>query len=149
MAFAHVLPKASHRSTRLKKYLILAILIVNLLTSCRAVHQADLDSWIGVPVIAVDTHSFLLPLPMIKTVTDSGVEIRVYSNKRGVSSCGGTGVLSNSNFNSFQACSAGLVGCDGIFYIRDGKVIETKAVGNCYTDESSRPEKGYEKFMQK
>ena len=149
MTFTHVTPKASHGSTRLKKHLILALLIINLLTSCRTVHQTDLDSWIGVPVIAVDTHSFLLPLPMIKTVTDSGVEIRVYSNKRGVSSCGGTGVLSNSNFNSFQACSAGLVGCDGIFYIRDGKVIETKAVGNCYTDESSRPEKGYEKFMQK
>ena len=81
---------------------------------------------------------------MVKTVTDSGVEIRVYSNKRGIVSCGGTGFLSYSNFNTFQACSAGLVGCDGIFYIRDGKVIEVKAVGNCYTNEKSRPEKGWE-----
>ena len=114
-----------------------------------SLRMADLDSWLGVPVIAIDTHSFLLTLPMVKTVTDSGVEIRVYSNKRGIVSCGGTGFLSYSNFNTFQACSAGLVGCDGIFYIRDGKVIEVKAVENCYTNEKSRPEKGWERFLKK
>jgi hypothetical protein len=96
-----------------------------------SLRMADLDSWLGVRVIAIDTHSFLLTLPMVKTVTDSGVEIRVYSNKRGIVSCGGTGFLSYSNFNTFQACSAGLVGCDGIFYIRDGKVtLINHKVGN-------------------
>ena len=111
--------------------------------------MADLDSWLGVPVIAIDTHSFLLTLPMVKTVTDSGVEIRVYSNKRGIVSCGGTEFLSYSNFNTFQTCSTGLVGCDNIFYIRDGKVIEYKPVGRCYTNEMVRPEKGWERFLKK
>ena len=34
-------------------------------------------------------------------------------------------------------------------YFRDGKVIEAKVVGHCYTDESYRPEPGYEKFLNK
>lgn len=140
--------------------LVIAIILVFLAgcTVARTVHQDDLDAWVGVPVIALDTHSIMLTLPMIKTVTDSGVEIRVYSNKRGISSCGGTGfgainsqqsgTMSYQNFTAFRNCTSGLVGCDNIFYVRDGKVMEAKAVGHCYTDERSRPEKGYEKFMK-
>ena len=135
----------------------IAIMVV-LLAGCATVHQSDLDAWVGVPVIALDTHSFMLTLPMVKTVTDSGVEIRVYSNKRGVSSCGGSRfgavnspqgtAMSYQSFTAFRNCTSGLVGCDAVFYIRDGKVIEVKAVGRCYTDERSRPEKGYERFMK-
>ena len=122
------------------------------------VNQLDLDAWVGVPVIALDTHSLFLTVPMVKTVTDSGVEIRNYVNKRGVSSCGGSGfgtvsspgsTLSYANFNAFQNCTSGMVGCDNIFYIRDGKVIEYKPVGRCYTNEAVRPEKGYERFFSK
>lgn len=135
------------------------LLVAGLLTACATVHQADLDAWVDVPVIALDTHSFMLTLPMVRTVTDSGVEIRVYSNKRGVSSCGGSGfgaansqqgsAMSYQNFSAFRNCTSGLIGCDAVFYIRDGKVIEVKAVGQCYTDERSRPEKGYERFLNK
>ncbi len=122
------------------------------------VNQSDLDAWVGVPVIALDTHSLFLTVPMVKTMTDSGVEIRNYVNKRGVSSCGGSGfgtlnlpgsTLSYSNFNAFQNCTSGMVGCDNIFYILDGKIIEYKPVGRCYTNEAVRPEKEYERFLKK
>lgn len=138
---------------------ITILLVAALLTGCATVHQSDLDAWVDVPVIALDTHSFFLTLPMVRTVTDSGVEIRVYTNKRGVSSCGGGGfgganspqgsTLSYANFNTFQNCTSRMVGCDGIFYIRDRKVIEAKPVGRCYTNEAIRPEKGYERFLKK
>ena len=138
---------------------ITILLVAILLTGCATVRQSDLDAWVDVPVIALDTHSFFLTLPMVRTVTDSGVEIRVYSNKRGVSSCRGSGfgstnspqgnTLSYANFNTFQNCMSGMVGCDGIFYIRDGRVIEAKPVGRCYTNEATQPEKGYDRFLKK
>ncbi|MBI3937968.1 MAG: hypothetical protein HY323_13400 [Betaproteobacteria bacterium] len=139
------------------------LLVAALLTGCAGVRspfvsQPDLDAWVGVPVIALDTHSLFLTVPMVRTITDSGVEIRNYINKRGVSSCGGSGfglanspqgsTLSYTNFNAFQNCTSGMVGCDNIFYIRDGKVIEYKPVGRCYTNEAVRPEKGYERFLK-
>jgi len=134
-----------------KGYITLALLVISLLTSCAAligVRQSDLDSWVDVPVLALDTQSFFLTVPMVKTTTDSGIEIRNYVNKRAIGFCGGSGVLSYSNFNAFQSCSARMAGCDNIFYIRDGKVIEYKPVGNCYTNEMVRPEKGWEKFLR-
>ena len=101
----------------------------------------------------------LLGFPMVKTITDSGIEIRNYSEKIGVSNCAGGGfslansplgnTLSYANFNAYQSCISRVVGCDGIFYIRDGKVIEAKVAGQCYTDERYRPEPGYEKFLKK
>ncbi len=129
-----------------------------LLSGCanRSVHQEDLDAWINVPVVALDTHSFMLTLPMVKTFTENGLEIRVYSNKAGMSRCSGNGFSSTSthfgtalayqNFSAFQNCTSKLMGCDAIFYIRDDTVLEAKAVGQCYTDKKSRPEKGYQKF---
>lgn len=138
---------------------ITILLVAALLTGCATVRQSDLDAWVGVPVIALDTHSLLLAFPMVRTITDSGIEIRIYSEKIGVSSCYGSGLgsasspwgstLSYANFNAYQSCVSRVVGCDGIFYIRDGKVIEAKVAGQCYTDESYRPEPGYEKFLKK
>ena len=137
--------------------LILAVLLGSV--GCFTVRQSDLDAWAGVPVIALDTHSLLLGYPMVKTFTDTGIEIRNYSEKISVSSCAGSGfgssnsprgsILSYANFNAYQNCISRVVGCDGIFYIRDGKVIEAKVAGSCYTDESYRPESGYQKFFKK
>ena len=134
-------------------------LAIALLSSCASVRQSDLDAWINVPVIALDTHSFFLTLPMVKTITESGVEIRVYSNKQGFSMCAGSGFgnanspkgssMSYSNFSAFQNCTSKMVGCDGVFYIRDSKVIEAKAVGRCFTTDATRPEPGYERFLKK
>jgi|CXWL01.1.fsa_nt_gi hypothetical protein len=138
---------------------ITILLVTALLAGCATVRQSDLDAWVGVPVIALDTHSLLLGFPMVRTITDSGIEIRNYSERIGVSSCNGSGfvsanssrgnTLSHANFNAYQSCISRVIGCDGIFYIREGKVIEAKVVGHCYTDESYRPEPGYEKFLNK
>lgn len=122
------------------------------------INQADLDSWVGIPVIALDTHALFLTVPMVKTMTDSGIEIRNYVNRSNVSSCGGGGfgtaispqssTLTNTNFAAFQTCTSGLIGCDNIFYIRDKNIIEYKPVGRCYTDDKVRPETGYERFSK-
>jgi len=37
--------------------LIAILLFAVLLTGCATVRQSDLDAWVGVPVIALDTHS--------------------------------------------------------------------------------------------
>lgn len=149
----------------MKKIMLLCFTVV-LFSGCaiRQVRQSDLETWKGVPVEALDTHSLFLTVPMVKTVTESGVEIRNYVNKVGISSCAqnafGTKnsnvfgmsntaqVMSYANFNSFQNCSSQMVGCDNIFYIRDGKVLEYKPVGRCYTDDSVRPEPGWERFLK-
>ena len=123
----------------------------------KTVRQVDIDAWKDVPVTALDTHSLFITVPVVKTVTDQGIEIRDYVNKVGFSSCmgsgGGTGgrygySMSYANFSSFQSCTAQMVGCDNIFYIRDGKVIQYKPVGQCYTDETVQPEKGWERFTK-
>jgi hypothetical protein len=134
---------ATHRL----KVAFLTLIVVSIF-GCGSVRQQDLDAWVGVPVEALDTQSFFLTLPMIKTVTDSGVEIRVYPNKRAIGGCGSFGSVSYATFQSFQSCSAQLVGCDSIFYIKNKKIIEYKVVGQCKTDERVRPEPNYERFMK-
>ena len=127
-----------------------------LLSACASVRQSDLDSWVGLPVVALDTQSFFLTLPVIRTMTDTGVEIRDYVNKRNVAGCMQAGfgnasvpvgTVSLVSFNSYLQCSGGQVGCDNIFYIRGGKVVEYRPTGNCYTDDSVRPQSGWEKFQ--
>jgi hypothetical protein len=123
------------------------------LTGCATVRQQDIDAWVGMPVEALDTHSFFITLPMVKTVTNSGIEIRNYPNKRNIGQCFGSGGL-NSNrslnyaaYNSFATCSSGLVGCDNIFYIKNGVVVEYVPTGRCYTDETVRPQSRFQRLM--
>ena len=140
--------------------LFVAALVTGCATKIPIVRQSDLDAWRDVPVIALDTHSLLLTFPMVRTITESGLEIRIYSERINVSSChgGGGGVasslwgtpMSSALFNAYQSCVSRLVGCDGLFYIRDGTVLDAKVVdntGRCATDESYRPEPGYERFV--
>jgi hypothetical protein len=72
---------------------ITILLVAALVTGCatKIVRQSDLDAWRGVPVIALDTHSLLLTFPMVRTITESGLEIRIYSERINVSSCHGGG----------------------------------------------------------
>lgn len=130
--------------------LIIAALIVPLLTGCatvRTVRQQDLDAWVGVPVEALDTHSFFITVPMFRTRTDSGIEIRNYANGRDVTQCfGNAGANKVGNFvnaNTFTICSSGRIVCNNIFYIKDGKIIEYVPTGRCYTDETVQPQARY------
>ena len=133
------------------KYVFLPTLLVILLSGCMAtkktVRPQDVNAWKDIPVEELDIHSFFITLPVIKTKTESGIEIRVYPNKVNYGTCfsngniNGSGYMKFAQFNSFQNCSSKLVGCDNIFYIKNKKVLEYKPVGNCFTDESVQPEK--------
>ena len=124
-----------------------AMAIVSLLAGCATVRQQDLDAWVGVPVEALDTHSFFITVPMFRTRTDSGIEIRNYANGRDVAQCFGNASASRIgnfvNANVFTTCSSGRIVCNNIFYIKDGKVIEYAPTGRCYTDETVQPQARY------
>ena len=124
--------KASHK-------IISLITFTLFLNGCAnmTVRQEDINAWVGVSVERLDTHSLFLTLPVAKTITDSGVEVRVYSNKQNFSSCFDSGNIdgktysNDASFSAIQNCSSQLRGCDNIFYIKDKKVLEYKPVGQC------------------
>lgn len=124
------------------------IVVTLLLSACGSmVRQQDLNAWVGMPVEALDTHSFFLTVPMVRTRTDSGIEIRNYANGRNFSGCSGYGsanaVGSWVNANAFSTCTSGWVGCNNLFYIKDGKVLEYAPTGRCKTDETVVPQQRY------
>ncbi len=131
---------------------ILTTLVTASLVGCATVRKQDLDTWVGVPVEALDTHSFFITLPMIRTVTEGGIEIRNYPNKRQVGQCFGVGgVTANTyvtlaNYNTFTTCASGLVGCDNIFYIKNGMVVEYAPTGRCYTNATVQPQARYQRL---
>ena len=106
------------------------------MTACAHVRQKDLDAWVGVPVEALDTHSFFITVTMYRTITESGIEIRNYSNGRDIAQCFGSG-------KAFFTCSSGRIVCNNIFYIKNGTVIEYAPTGRCYTNEMVQPQKRY------
>jgi len=131
---------------------LLVTLIAVLISACTGllVRQQDLDAWIGMPVEALDTHSFFITVPMVRTRTESGIEIRNYANGRNFGSCSASGSANLSgnwiNSNAFSNCSSGWVGCNNIFYVKEGKVVEYAPTGRCYTDSSVQPQERYKRL---
>ena len=122
------------------KKLIPLILLTALVGCATLIIDEDVvNSWKNIPVEELDAHSFFITIPLIKTKTDSGMEIRNYRNVRDFSSCSAsaTGYVS---YSAFSQCSSFQSGCNNIFYIKDGIVKDYRLVGNCYTMESLRPE---------
>jgi hypothetical protein len=119
--------------------MLLAAASAVLVAGCATVNQADLDAWKGAPVEALDTHSFFLTLPMHRTVSASGIEIRNYVNLREASDCGATRVGSTL----LATCTATQIGCNNLFYIKDGRVLEYAPRGRCKTAAFLRPEARY------
>jgi len=111
------------------------------------IRQQDLDVWVGMPVAALDTQPLFVTIQMVRTTTDSGVEIRNYASERGFASCAGTGsaiaVGSSVSADAFANCTSGWIGCNNIFRISDGKVLEYAPTGRCYTNESVWPTARY------
>jgi hypothetical protein len=136
--------------------MIFGLAILLFLNACatRGVRQEDLDAWVGVSVEALDTHSLFLTLPMVRTITPSGIEVRNYPNKRNIGQCFTSGsvnfgaLVPYGSYSSFTNCSSGLVGCDNIFYIKNGVVLEYAPTGNCYTDETVTPQPRYQRLRQ-
>jgi hypothetical protein len=85
------------------------------LAGCARVHQEDLDAWRGVPVSELEAQPFFLTLPVVRTVTSDGTEIRRYVNGRNVSSCSGggavfKGTIDSATYNTFSECMQALCG---------------------------------------
>ena len=105
-----------------------------ILAGCRTVQQHDLDAWVGMPVEALDTHTFFVSLPMYRSITAGGIEVRNYTNTQERTRCTGTTTMT---------CTSVRDGCNNIFYIKDGKVIEYVPTGRCFTNESMQPQARY------
>ena len=118
------------------------LLAACLLSGCATVRQQDLSAWKDVPVEKLDTHTLFLTLPVYKTISSEGVEIRNYVNSGEVANCFSNGLANKkyTNYSTFTTCSNNTVACNNIFFIRDGKVIKYSPTGSCYTDDSVRPQ---------
>ena len=141
------------------KTMILSLIF--LLSSCSpglGVRQVDLDAWKNIPVIALDTHSFFMTVPMIKTITPDGLEIRIYSNSKSLTQCvesgnvNANGYFDYASYSEYTTCSSNTMACENIFYIKDGSVVEyvpvSKGGARCFTNETVQPEPRYLKFIK-
>jgi len=124
-----------------------------LISGCAGVRQQDLDAWVNMPVEALDTHSFFITVPVYKTYTSSGIEVRNYANGEDIARCFGTVTGAGSktviSASQFSACTSNRIVCNNIFYIKDGRVLEYVPTGQCMTDDSVKPERRYESLMKK
>lgn len=120
-----------------------------LAVGCATVRQVDLDAWVGMPVEALDTHTFFITVPMERRITDSGVEIRNYRNGGGGASCisntFATGTGKNAGSFTTTNCDDGPV-CNNIFFIKNGKVLEYAPKGRCMTNAIVQPEARYRRL---
>src|SRR5690349_19137497 len=131
---------------RFSRALSAVLLPCLLLTGC--VHQEDLDAWVGQPSAMLDRHPFFLTLPVVRTVTPDGTQIRNYVNGANISNCSGSGAIYGSDvsfatYNQFVACIQRAAACNNIFYIKDDRVVQYVPVGTggvrCITDARLRP----------
>ncbi|MGJ7609026.1 hypothetical protein ACSFA7_32135 [Variovorax sp. LT1R20] len=130
------------------KSITCAAIVIGTITGCATVRQQDLDAWVGVPVEALDTHQVFLTMPVYRTQTDSGIEIRNYVNSKDIEQCfARSGVRRGDNkyvsHSAFITCSDTRLVCNNMFYVQAGKVTRYAPTGNCYTDDSVRPQAGY------
>jgi hypothetical protein len=137
----------------MKKFALMVI-AAGTLAGCGTVRQTDLDAWVGMPVEALDTQSFFITLPMSKKVTDSGIEVRNYANTKVLQDCDDTAFAAPIKGGSVTAygtttCTSSTVGCNNIFYIKAGKVLEYAPTGMCKTDDRVRPQKRYLEMIGK
>ena len=119
-----------------------------LLSGCAGVRQQDLDAWVGQPVEALDTHSFFLTVPMNRTMSASGIEIRNYVNGFDTSNCftSANAAKPTSKYvtaSAFSTCSSSKIVCNNLFYIKDNKVLEYVPSGQCKTNETVLPQSRY------
>lgn len=129
------------------RWTITALLTLTL-AGCAGVRPQDLTAWEGQPVELLDRHPVFLTIPVVRTTTNDGTEIRDYINGTTISSCSqnGTlfrGVVDIASYNQFTSCSSTLAACHNIFYIKAGRVLHYTPIGRggtrCFTDERTGP----------
>jgi len=111
------------------------------------VHHEEVDLWAGVPVAALESHPFFNALPMVRTTTPAGIEIRDYVDKRYVAGClppasANTKVFTMNfgTYRAFRACSENMTGCDNVFYIDKDVVTQFVPSGQCKASQALRPQ---------
>ena len=124
---------------------------IAILSGCATVRQEDLQAWVGQPVEALDTHTFFITLPMLRNVLPSGIEVRNYPNRANMTQCLGDGRVRSTgsgrvNYDEDMQCLSRSVGCDNIFFIKDGKVLEYAPTGRCMTNASLQPQTRYQRL---
>ncbi|MET4575976.1 hypothetical protein [Ottowia thiooxydans] len=125
-----------------------AALLIGTLVGCASVRQQDLDAWVGAPVEALDTHPLFLTMPMYRTRTESGIETRNYVNGKEVEQCF-TRFDARRNDNkyvghsAFTTCSENRIVCNNLFYIQGSKVLRYAPTGDCFTNDSVKPQWDY------
>jgi hypothetical protein len=119
-----------------------------MLVSCAAVHQEDLQAWVGQPVDKLDKHPVFLTMQVVRTHAADGTEIRNYINGHNIASCsgGGTvfaGYVNMATYSHFSNCMQSFAACNNNFYIKNGVVTQYSPIGTggarCYTNEQTRP----------
>jgi len=131
-------------------HLPIAMTIISLLTACTTTHtvrQQDLDAWNGVSVEALDTHALFRKIPMFRSRTSSGTEIRNYAYGYNFEECfGNAGANKIGDFvngNDFIICSSSRIVCNNIFFIKEEKVLEYAPTGRCDTSANIQPAARY------
>src|SRR3989442_11624345 len=103
-------PRASsvgEHMVRRSQVLITALGLCLAVSGCVSVRQADLDSWVGQPVVTLEKHPVFLTMPVVRTVASDGTEIRNYINGRNIGHCSGGGSILGTNvdfatYSNFQ-----------------------------------------------
>ena len=144
----------------MRLFLVMTAMLVTMcfvLSGCASVQKEDLDAWEGAPVTALDAHPIFLTMPVVRTKTSDGTEIRNYVNSANVSTCTGgggvrvspqqqgrfSGLVDTATYSEFSNCMQRLAACNNIFYIKDDRIQQFTAIGTggmrCYTNEKIRP----------
>jgi hypothetical protein len=128
--------------------MLVAMIILAMGVSCASVPpapQQDLAAWKGASVEELDAHTFFKTVPMFRTKTDSGTEIRNYAYGYNFGECfGQAGASKFGDFvheNDFITCSSSRIVCNNIFYIKEEQVLEYAPTGRCDIDEKVLPER--------
>lgn len=132
----------------MKKFFCICLAAISI-TACVSVRQEDRDAWIGQPVSKLDLHPVFLTIPVVRTITPDGTEIRNYINGQNIGYCSNSGsiysgMISYASYNSFVSCVSKFAACNNIFYIKNGVVKQYTPIGtggaSCYTNDAARPD---------
>jgi len=130
------------------KKIILSFIAASIFTGCQTVRKADLDAWVGQPVIALETHPIFLTIPVVKTQASDGTKIWNYVNGANLGQCSGngniyTGTVDYAAYSKFSSCVQRFSACNNIFFIKNDRVVKYTPIGTggarCYTTKESQP----------
>lgn len=126
----------------------LSVLLIFLGCTTPGVRQVDIDSWVGQPVISLETHPIFLTIPVVKTTASNGTEIWNYINGADIGTCIDKGsrtsaFLNFATYSKFSQCINRHAACNNIFYIKNNIIQKYTPIGTggvrCYTNETVQP----------